>query len=540
MGKLGNKELDNRYEVLKLLDTGGTSQVFLTIDRKLNCQWAIKKTKKRSEAINTVMTEANILKSLNHPALPRIVDIREDNDYFYTVMDFVQGENLRTILRAKGAQNQEQVVQWGIDLCDVMTYLHNNQIIYRDMKPSNIMLTPEGQIKLIDFGIAREYDPTANEDTVALGTEGYAAPEQYSGHGQSDERTDVYGIGVTLFQLLTNVNPATYTENLFSIRMVNPELSSGLDKIILKCTNKSPEKRYQNTEELKEALLNYKLLDNEYLKAEKKQKTRTMILSTLSALCFITGGILLYVDSQQIDNKYQSLLATQKSDKIAEAILLAPERDDGYISLLDSYGEQVDQQEATQFSHLYADHQSEIKDLNSVSMKAGEKLLTSYVEESLRSKLIIAESYFKNVNDKSEQYAAANAYVQLATFYKDFVIQNDGVIVKEANKTEYKTLLDNMTTLINSIKKYNGTEQKNLLLITNELCLNMLNEQMSAMQNQKIEKSEISAVINAIKTSSNSIDPKVDVTKTKQQKVLTLVSTAESLLEDVYNIKKEA
>ena len=540
MGRLGNKELDNRYEVLKLLDTGGTSQVFLTIDRKLNCQWAIKKTKKRSEAINTVMTEANILKSLNHPALPRIVDIREDNDYFYTVMDFVQGENLRTILRAKGAQNQEQVVQWGIDLCDVMTYLHNNQIIYRDMKPSNVMLTPEGQIKLIDFGIAREYDPTANEDTVALGTEGYAAPEQYSGHGQSDERTDVYGIGVTLFQLLTNVNPTTYTENLFSIRMVNPELSSGLDKIILKCTNKSPEKRYQNTEELKEALLNYKLLDNEYLKAEKKQKTRTMILSILSALCFITGGILLYVDSQQIDNKYQSLLATQKSDKIAEAILLAPERDDGYISLLDSYGEQVDQQEAAQFSHLYADHQSEIKDLNNVSMKSGEKLLTSYTEESLRSKLIIAESYFKNVNDKSEQYAAANAYVQLATFYKDFVIQNDGVIVKEANKAEYKTLLDNMTTLINSIKKYNGTEQKNLLLITNELCLNMLNEQMSAMQNQKIEKSEISAVINAIKTSSNSIDPKVDVTKTKQQKVLTLVSTAENLLEDVYNIKKEA
>lgn len=177
MGRLGNKELDERHEVLKLVDTGGTSQVFLVQDRKLNCQWAVKKIKKHSKTISNIMVtaEVNVLKSLNHPALPRIIDIQEDNEYFYIVMDYIQGENLRTILRADGAQPQDTVVAWGVALCDVLSYLHKNGIIYRDMKPSNIMLTPEGQIKLIDFGVARTYNPNATEDTISLGTEGYAA-----------------------------------------------------------------------------------------------------------------------------------------------------------------------------------------------------------------------------------------------------------------------------------------------------------------------------------------------------------------------------
>ena len=170
---VGNRAIDSRYEILKLLTTGGmSSQIYLALDRKLNRQWAIKKVRKdSSETSAMLMAEADIMKSLDHPMLPRIVGIEEDRDYFYIIMDFIQGENLKTVLKAEGPQDQDTVVLWGIRLCDVLSYLHSKGIIYRDMKPANIMLTPDGNIKLIDFGIAREYKEGASEDTTALGTE---------------------------------------------------------------------------------------------------------------------------------------------------------------------------------------------------------------------------------------------------------------------------------------------------------------------------------------------------------------------------------
>ena len=531
MAKLGNEELDARHEVLKLLDTGGTSQVYLVQDRRLNCQWAVKKTKKHSKAINTVMAEVNVLKSLNHPSLPRIVDIKEDNEYFYLVMDYIPGENLRTILRADGPQPQDSVVAWGVELCDVLTYLHKNGIIYRDMKPSNIMLTPDGQIKLIDFGIARNYDPNSKEDTISLGTEGYAAPEQYEGQGQSDARTDVFGVGVTLFQLLTDINPATYSENLFSIRLANPALSSGLDKIIIKCTNKSKERRYQSTEELKQALLHYRDFDIENVKKKKRAKRRSITLFVLAGICFLLSGVFFFINHQQTDNKYESLVAeTQNKDKLVEAINLKPSESKAYLFLLDYYGDEFDPDEASEFSHLYAEHQGEIKDKNDVSMRAGEKILSSYTEDALRSKLLISEPYFKAVDDKYERYPAAHAYTELASFYKDFIMQTDSSLVKEASKEDYQNLLNNMTEVIKSVADYKGTEQKNLLLTVCELSLNLVDEQCLSMKEQGVTENELRNMVTLIGDNVNSVDPKVDVTKEKKERLLKQINSVNKTL----------
>ena len=531
MGRLGNEELDARHEVLKLVDTGGTSQVFLVQDRKLNCQWAVKKTKKRSKAINTVMAEVNVLKSLNHPALPRIVDIKEDDEYFYIVMDYIQGENLRTILRADGPQPQDSVVSWGIKLCDVLTYLHQHGIIYRDMKPSNIMLTPDGQIKLIDFGIARNYDPNSKEDTISLGTEGYAAPEQYEGHGQSDARTDVFGMGVTLFQLLTDINPATYSENLFSIRLANPSLSSGLDKIIIKCTNKSKEKRYQSAEELKQALLHYKDFDIENVKRRKRAKKRSIALFTCAGICLMLSGLMFFMNRQQTDNKYEALITeTQNKAKLEEAINLKPSDSRAYVALLDSYGEEFDPDEASEFSHVFAEHQAEVKDRDEVSMYAGEKILSSYTEDSLRGKLLIAEPYFKSVSEDYERFPAANAYVELASFYKDFIMQGDSSLVKEASKKDYEALLKNITEVINSVSEYKGTEQKNLLLTICELSLNLIDEQCLSMKEQGISETELRKTVSLIGDKVASVDPKVEVTKQKKEKLLVQINSVNKTL----------
>ena len=460
MGRIGHPDLDDRYEVLKLIDTGGTSQVFLAADKRLNSQWAIKKTRKEADAIETTMTEVNTLKKLSHPSLPRILDIREDANYLYTVMDYIPGENLRTILRVDGPQPESLVAKWGMELCDVMEYLHKNGIIYRDTKPSNIILTPEGAIKLIDFGIARKYNPNASEDTTNLGTEGYAAPEQYPGQGQSDERTDVFGIGVTLFQLLTDINPATYVENVFSIRLANPSLSSGLDHIILKCTNRSMDRRYQTTRELKEALANYHRFDNENLKREKSRKKTAVVMFVLSGISLILSAGCFFMDHQQADNKYESLLAeTQNQKKIEEAISLKPSNSRGYIVLLDSYGDSMSQEELSEFSHVYAEHQGEIKDKDEVAMAAGEKILSSYEEESLRSKLLMSEPYFGAVSDKSEKFPAANAYIKLASFYKNFSLQEGGTAYTvcvlsdnpELTADDFRTEWINMTAEENHI-----------------------------------------------------------------------------------------
>ena len=164
------------------------SVVYLAVNEKVNKHWAIKEVKKEGvENFETVhqrlLTEADILKRLHHPNLPDIVDIIENEETFLLVMDYIEGRQLESIVQEYGPQKEETVVNWGKQLCDVLSYLHsqNPPIIYRDMKPANVMVQKDGKVVLIDFGTAREFKASQAEDTLCLGTCGYAAPEQYKG-----------------------------------------------------------------------------------------------------------------------------------------------------------------------------------------------------------------------------------------------------------------------------------------------------------------------------------------------------------------------
>ncbi|MGN0593621.1 MAG: serine/threonine-protein kinase, partial [Hominimerdicola sp.] len=209
--------LDGKYEILKKIGQGGMSVVYLAMDIKINKSWAIKQVKKTSVDKNSqivyqsFISEANLMKKLDHPSLPRIVDIIDDGETISVVMDYIEGEPLNKIIKSSGPQSEEQVIAWAKQLCDVLGYLHNQNppIIYRDMKPANIMLKPDGNIKLIDFGIAREFKVENSNDTIPLGTHGFAPPEQTLGKCQTDARTDIYSLGVTLFNLLTGCDPRT-------------------------------------------------------------------------------------------------------------------------------------------------------------------------------------------------------------------------------------------------------------------------------------------------------------------------------------------
>ena len=256
---------------------------------------------------------------------------------------------LSKILEKYGAQPQETVIEWAKELAGVLEYLHMQDppIIYRDMKPANVMLQPNGHIKLIDFGIAREYKEQNVEDTVSLGTKGYAAPEQFGGKGQTDPRTDIYCLGVTLYHLVTGQNPCEPPYELYPIRHWKPELSAGLESIILKCTQMNPQDRYSSCAELLYALQHYEEEDEAY-KKQLKRKLKIFVGTLVASVVCVLAGVTCQAISTKMNNDdYESyLLRAEKSATYQErvqncldAIYVKPNEIEAYKKLIEAYKE---------------------------------------------------------------------------------------------------------------------------------------------------------------------------------------------------------
>ncbi|MCR5795348.1 MAG: serine/threonine protein kinase [Solobacterium sp.] len=241
--------LNDTYEILEFIGSGGMSTVFKARHMRLNIDVAIKSVRK-SQTVN-LLAEVNILTKLNHPNLVRVIDIFEDERLLYIVMDLVEGENLQSVINRVKVIPEFQLTEWFKTMADTLRYLHSRKppIIYRDMKPSNIILQQDGTLKLIDFGIAREYKAAASSDTTYIGTNGFAAPEQY-GLAQTDERTDIYSLGMTMYYLATGKSPLAPPYGYTPARQINPVLSEKMERILEKCIKDNPQDRYQNATEL--------------------------------------------------------------------------------------------------------------------------------------------------------------------------------------------------------------------------------------------------------------------------------------------------
>ncbi len=167
--------LDGKYRILSEIGRGGMSIVYLAINESANKTWAVKEIRKDKKddgsfAAKRLIAETEMLKKLRHTNLPAVVDVIDQEDTLVIVMDYIEGNSLQDLLEDEGAQPPEKVIDWAVQLCDVLGYLHRRYppIIYRDLKPSNVMLRPDGQVTLIDFGTAREYSYAGNEDTTWL------------------------------------------------------------------------------------------------------------------------------------------------------------------------------------------------------------------------------------------------------------------------------------------------------------------------------------------------------------------------------------
>jgi len=261
-------EVKNQYRVVRLVGGGGMAWVYQVEELPAGSGklWALKElrpqTQDRAEQATgrkLFVQEARWLRELDHPNIPKIADFFEEDGRSYLVMEFILGESLEKRLKAANAPLLESdVLNWALQLCDALNYLHSHTppIIFRDMKPSNAMVTNTGQVKLIDFGIARTYKIGKKRDTVAMGSENYAAPEQW-GKGQTDARSDVYALGATIYHLLANMapTPAFLPSEPLPLANYNGAVSPKTIAIVEKAMNRDREARFQSILDMRQAIV---------------------------------------------------------------------------------------------------------------------------------------------------------------------------------------------------------------------------------------------------------------------------------------------
>lgn len=479
--------IDGKYKILNKVGQGGMSVVYLAMNEKANKQWAIKEVRKDGvkdfEIVKQgLVVETDLLKKLSHPSLPSIIDVIEGPDTFLIVMDYIQGNPLSKALEEYGAQPQEYVIEWAKQLCDVLEYLHTRTppIIYRDMKPANIMLKPDGNICLIDFGTAREFKEKNLADTTCLGTVGYAAPEQFGGMGQTDARTDIYCLGATLYHLVTGRNPCDPPYEILPIRQVNPALSGGLERIIQKCTQRNPDDRYQSCAELMYALENYEKIDDAY---RRKQKRKLSLFLASAGLTLAFGAASLwgyFAGEQKKSENYDLMLrSAATAQDCYDAILTDPSRPEAYEQLASlltqdhvltgEEGQQLlklqaglDEEKSNGFSER-VDVLKTLKEENpdgyqEVCYRIGEAFLFYYDTADDRDSYTKAAKW---LSEATEKYPVAGIYCSIASCM-DTIDQYNGAKIKQTEKMyeEYERLWGMLQELKTQADRFDSVDSR--------------------------------------------------------------------------------
>ena len=533
MAEIGSV-IDGKYEILREIGHGGMSVVYLAMDTHLNKQWAVKEIKKKGSGkndeiiVNSLLAEANLMKRLDHAALPRIVDIIDNGVTIYVVMDYIEGESLDKILNEYGAQPEELVIGWAMQLCDALAYLHAQKppIIYRDMKPANIMLKPEGNIKIIDFGIAREYKEQSLADTTVLGTKGYAPPEQYS--GQTDARSDIFALGMTMHHLLTGIDPRS-GEAYAPVRMWNPELSEGIELIIDKCVEPAPENRYQNCSDLLYDLEHPDLITRGYKKRQKRKVAAFMAAAGMTVVFFLTGTVCTTI-AKNINNSNYEILVSPSTATALNEIAIYPERTDAYMCMLEAYEDEgrFGKEENDEFLALYNankdtfDHTtSEVAELN---YKIGMMYFNYYTEEdgsySFSTRVQKAYSFFAENHNNAEipqdfeDMNLSECYYQICSFYKNYIL--NGATVEEASRDNYENLF---STIENTLADVQSAGAYNQLSLYNGIFM-LLYDQRSSMVQVNVEQKEIIDLLDNVYDDAKNLTVQKEQSQKLQQEIM--------------------
>lgn len=327
--------IGDRYEILEKIGTGGMSDVYKAKCHKLNRFVAVKVLKQEfSENENFVSkfrTEAQAAAGLAHPNIVNVYDVGEENGIYYIVMELVEGITLKKYIEKKARLSYKEAVSIAIQVSMGIEAAHNNHIIHRDIKPQNIIISKDGKVKVTDFGIAK----AATSNTITsnvMGSVHYTSPEQARG-GYSDEKSDIYSLGITMFEMLTGRVPFNgdttvaiaikhIQEEMPSPREFVPEIPIAVEQIVLKCCQKSPDRRYQKIPDviadLKQSLMNP---DDDFVvihDVDTEAGTKMVSESELAEIKRQTGAISLKDYSQDTDEKLRLKQETMAPYETAE------------------------------------------------------------------------------------------------------------------------------------------------------------------------------------------------------------------------------
>lgn len=455
--------IDGKYQLKEIIGVGGMSIVWRAVDLGLQKDWAIKETRKDKGRQSVQDNEIEVMKKLDHPGLPHIVGKSQVDGSDLIIMDLVEGKSLGDILKEEGAQDEKKVIEWALQICDALYYLHsqNPPIIYKDMKPDNVMVRGENRetIKIIDLGIAME---TGKQQKA--GTPAYQPPEQREGY--ADQRSDIYALGVTMHYLVTGVKPKI--GSYAPIRDWNPMLSEGLERIINKCVEIDPNRRYKSMKGLMNDLKHPEFITSGYRKKQKQKMGAFLGALGVSALLIIGGfGLNIYADYQD-NSDYDRLVNTEtgkidaKLDNYVTAMQLIPDRPDAYIRYLEACreGKSFSKDRADIFEKYYSKNEKELNrhfnnNVAKMNLLAAENYLQfsegSDLGENIRVGNGSALQYLTLNHDEIEKgkeidpdiSGPSETYYTICKYYKDYLLnEGDGPSGDEAKEAMTNVLAE--------------------------------------------------------------------------------------------------
>lgn len=568
MAEIGSV-IDNKYRVLDQLARGGMSVVYLARDKRLEKLWAVKEirnvedARKRQTIIDSLKSEARLMKDLDHPAIVRIVDIIDEQESLYVVMDYIDGEELTKKIFPHGKKNaphpipEDMAVKWGIQICDVLRYLHSQKppIIYYDLKPDNIMVRSEGDIRLIDFGAARKYsdDPAVMRRYKILGTPGYAAPEQYQTGSDTDIRTDIYTFGMTLHFMLTGHEPKVTQTNKNPrprpIREYNPSLSSGLEQVIIKCTQIDPKDRYQNCDELLYALEHYHEMDDQYKAKQKNTFKRFLISAGITGALLLGSAVSAGASAIINNNDYENLINTAGDyetslEACEKAIEIKGNKAEGYLRMLKLFRDkpQFGDSESQLISGLYNTNKNQFNTRSDEYLDLNFEIGRAYLfmfdgsDSTFRVRILRAtDPYFNNVvgsgQEDYENYAVASSFCDLGQFYRDFISQDS---TKEPTKEDYIKLIDSFNVCVDTIEGYDTEESAYMKLTLYYEIVNLINRYCDGFAQTGVSQASVETLFNQVVEKTNALNVTVTNSMEKRDEILENVAGYKENLNRAY------
>lgn len=537
---VGDKVLNNRYEVLKVIHAKGMSAVYLVQDGNLNKQWCLKEIRKSSAGRNNVeydalIQEANIMKGLNHPSIPRITTIEEEGDSVFIVMDYVDGMSIKSWLNKKGKISQDVAVVWVKQITQVLVYLHNRKqpIFYRDMKPDNVMIQGDGNIKVLDFGISVVIKAKGQVIEKALGTKGYAAPEQSKKGMVCDLRSDIYALGKTMYYMLTGINPSQVPkEKLKPIREIDSSISPGLELVVNKCVKEDPNERYQSCEELLYDLQVYKTLD---VSRRKKMKSKVVTVMALmgTSIALMAGSFipLFMYNHEKVEYYNQALIAAEQSGRVSDYLDVLEINSEGiepYFGLInaiktDGIFSKDEEKELLGYMNPRLSLLKEDPRYGELAYNMG-KLYWFYYDNTSNEGILTSVKWFDDSVKAEYEAKLSNVYYQLGSFERNIAVS----ITEASDGGMYKVYWNNLR-----LAREEDTGEL-ILLQLNKAIANCISSYTYSLYRDGISYEEIQGEVEQLKTFLSSYKPSIDKAQSMYDSLKETVGSLDVKIRAIY------